>query len=387
MADLKSQIKVVATENLSATQSQGRVLAQDVVAFRDSPAIDVSAMDGYAIRIDDLDGNVFPICGTATAGSSPIDLADRSAVRVFTGGPVPAQSQCVVRREDCSESESYVSIDLSKESLSPGMNIRRRGENARAGDTLVPSGSVLSPCKFAGAITFSEAADFQVYRKVRIGIINTGDELIEIGQPLKPWQIRDSNGPFLEAMLAGHRWVLCHRLKVKDHPDATLEAVVQCLEQCDAILLTGGVSMGDTDYVPDAIRHAGCRVVFHRIPIRPGRPMLGAVGPQGQLVLGLPGNPVSVAVTFRRYGLELLKHMAGVSQAEAPPVLPLDGGDSKSLDLIWFRLVKQTAQGQLALVATQGSGDVASLAESDGFVEVSPNARSVGSWPFYAWQS
>ncbi len=385
MADLQSRLKVVSTESVAMGESIGRVLAQHIHAFRDNPAIDVSAMDGYAIRLDDHDGRAFPVCGTATAGSAQNHLADRSAVRVFTGGPVPTQAQCVVRREDCNESETYVSICVPKESLVPGQNIRRRGENARAGDTMIAAGSLLTPCRFAGAVTFSDQSSQTIFRKVRIGIINTGDELIEFGQPIEPWQIRDSNGPFLESILARLPWVEATRTKVVDDQDATRQAIRHYLESCDVLLMTGGVSMGDTDYVPDAIKSAGCQVVFHRIPIRPGRPMLGAVGPRGQLVLGLPGNPLSVAVTFRRFGWELLRSVAGLTQPEHPPALHLDCDDTKTLDLIWFRLVCLKPDGRLSLVPSQGSGDIASLIQSDGFVEIPVNAQSAGCRPFYAW--
>ncbi len=385
LADLQSRLKVVSTESVPMLGSIGRVLAQDIHVFRDSPAIDVSAMDGYAIRLDDYDGRAFPVCGTATAGSAPMHLAPRSAVRVFTGGPVPTQAQCVVRREDCNESETYVSICVPKESLVPGQNIRRRGENARAGETVIAAGSLLTPCRFAGAVTFSDQASLTLFRKVRVGIINTGDELIEFGQPIEPWQIRDSNGPFLESMLARLPWVEATRTKVMDDQDATAQAIRYGLERCDVLLMTGGVSMGDTDYVPEAIKSAGCQVVFHRIPIRPGRPMLGAVGPAGQLVLGLPGNPLSVAVTFRRFGLEMIRNVAGFAQCEHPPVLQLDCDDTKTLDLIWFRLVCLKPDGRLSLVPSQGSGDIASLIQSDGFVEIPLNEQTAGCRPFYAW--
>jgi molybdopterin molybdotransferase len=385
MADLKSQLRRVQSGVLPLEQAAGRVLAQDLLAFRDSPAIDVSAMDGYAFRRDEFDGSVFRICGTATAGSAPIPLSERSSVRVFTGGPVPDQADCVVRREDCNESESFVSVCLPKESIPSGLNIRRQGENARQGDLIVSQGTLLTPCNFAGAVTFSDRSLIQVYQKVRIGIVNTGDELFDIGRPIEPWQIRDSNGPFLEAMLSRHAWSEVDRMRVADQQEATNIAIQEQLERCDVLLLTGGVSMGDTDFVPDAIRNANCKIVFHRIPIRPGKPMLGAVGPNGQLVLGLPGNPLSVAVTFRRFGLELIQAIAGFSSVELPPRLPLECDSSKTLDLTWFRLVKLHDNGVLTLVPTQGSGDIASLARSDGFVEIPPNRSSAGTWPFYAW--
>lgn len=385
MDQLKSHLQVVGVEQLAAIQSSGRVVAQNVRAFRDSPATDVSAMDGYAVRWADIDGNPLPVFATITAGSAPQQLAPKSAVRVFTGGPVPSQADCVIRREDCSESAAQVIFQVPKESISQGLNIRRKGENAQRGDSVIPSGSLLTASRFAGAMTFLEENTIEVLKKVRVHIINTGDELIEFGQKIEPWQIRDSNGPFLESMLANQEWLQTQRSKVSDQRAETERAIHDSLAQCDVVLLTGGVSMGDTDYVPDSIRSVGGQVVFHRIPIRPGRPMLGAYGPKGQLILGLPGNPLSVAVTFRRYAMELIRYTGGFSRPAPVPLMPLESSDAKTIDLTWFRLVSLSQEGRLSLVTSQGSGDIASLIQSDGFVEIPPNNQAAGMRKFYAW--
>ena len=385
MDELKYCLRVVGTESIAATESFGRVTAQTINAFRDSPSTDVSAVDGYAIRISDMDGNALPVTNTATAGSAPLQLDTKSAIRVFTGGPVPPQAECVVRREDCQESTSYVKIIAPKQSIALGQNIRRQGENVRAGVNVIQSGSLLSACPFAGAMTFLSTTAIEVFKKVRIGIINTGDELIEFGQPIESWQIRDSNGPFLESSLAVHPWVHTERSTVSDHRDRTEHAIRNKLSQCDVLLLTGGVSMGDTDYVPDSIRSVGGQVVFHRISIRPGRPLLGAYGPEGQLILGLPGNPLSVAVTFRRYAMEMIRHVAGFARSEPVPLMQLESSDTKTSDLTWFRLVSLRDDGRLSLVSSQGSGDIASLIQSDGFVEIPPNSQASGTRSFYAW--
>jgi len=234
-------------------------------------------------------------------------------------------------------------------------------------------------------MTFQSDPTVDVFKKVRVAIINTGDELIEFGQHIEPWQIRDSNGPFLESSLASHPWVQTERSKVPDQRDKTEQAIRGRLDQCDVLLLTGGVSMGDTDYVPDSIRAVGGQVVFHRIPIRPGRPMLGAYGPKGQLILGLPGNPLSVAVTFRRYAMDLIRYVAGFSSEEPVPSLQVESDESKTIDLTWFRLVSFTEAGRLKLVSSQGSGDIASLIKSDGFVEIPPNSQTAGNRNFYVW--
>ncbi len=385
MDQLKHSLRIVGTEFLPATESSCRVTAQNILAFRDSPSTDVSAMDGYAVRWSDINGQTLPVIGTTTAGSTPLQLAPSSAIRVFTGGPIPTQAECVVRREDCQESTSQVTILVPKELIALGLNIRRRGENARAGDIVIQRGELLSACRFAGAMTFHSDATIEVFQKVRIGIINTGDELMEFGQPMETWQIRDSNGPYLESSLANQPWMQTRRSKVSDHRDKTEHAIRDMLGQCDVLLLTGGVSMGDTDFVPDSVRSTGGQVVFHRIPIRPGRPILGAYGPEGQLILGLPGNPQSVAITLRRYAMELIRHVAGFVRSEHVPWIQLEANDTKTLDLTWFRLVSYQADGRLSLVTSQGSGDIASLIHSDGFVEIPPNSQAAGTRKFYAW--
>jgi len=385
MDRLKGYLRMVGKELVNSNDSSGRVLAQDIQAFRDSPSTDVSAMDGYAVQLRDVDGRALPVTGISTAGSSPLRLESNSAIRVFTGGPVPEQADCVVRREDCVESATEVSIQVPNGSIPNGLNIRKQGENARKGDIVIQKGVLLSACQYAGALTFQAEPQLEVFQKVRVCIVNTGDELIEFGKPIESWQIRDSNGPFLETSLAKHPWIATERFKVSDHREKTEQVIRDALERCDVLLLTGGVSMGDTDYVPDSIRSSGGQVVFHKIPIRPGRPMLGAYGPQGQLILGLPGNPLSVAVTFRRYAMELIRQVAGFVKSEFIPSMILETNDTKAINLTWFRLVSYNDNGQLQLVTSLGSGDIASLIRSDGFMEIPPNCIAAGTRKFYAW--
>jgi len=223
---------------------------------------------------------------------------------------------------------------------------------------------------------------------VRIAILNTGDELVDPGTVLQDWQIRDSNGPLLAAMLSGNFWAQARRSRVPDDPAKIRIALSQALDESDAVILTGGVSMGDTDHVPQAVVDCGGEILFHRIAIRPGKPLLGGVGPRGQLVMGLPGNPVSVAVTFRRYALGLLQTLAGLrGTRETALSVSVDSDDSKTLPLLWFRLVKLADQGIASILPSQGSGDLVSLAKSDGFIEVPPGAKSKGAFPFFPWSS
>ncbi|MDX1926888.1 MAG: molybdopterin molybdotransferase MoeA [Pirellulaceae bacterium] len=387
---LAERLRVVAAESCHACEASGRVLSTPLCADRDSPAIDVSAMDGYAIRLSDLkaaelQAAELPVAAVAAAGSEPQSLGPGAAVQIFTGAAVPPESDCIIRREDTVESPGRVKIAVSVESLSKGLNIRRRGENTKAGDVVLPLGAVLNAPAMGAVATFAHT-QLSVYRRVRVVVLNTGDELAGIGEEVQPWQIRDSNGPLLESWLRQYPWIefIC-RKHVGDRLALVQSAIEQHLADADAILLTGGVSMGDTDYVPEAIANLGGEVAFHRLPIRPGRPVLGAsLG--GKLLLGLPGNPVSVAVTSRVIGFPLLRKLAGIVPTEEPlGRCELTDADNKTLSLVWYRLVKIDQDAKVRLVGSQGSGDLVSLSLSDGFVELPMGASGNGPWRVRWW--
>ena len=383
---LRHRVRVVPSRLTSINECSGRVLAQTIVSFRDSPAIDVSAMDGYAIRMQDASMGRIPVKGIASAGAAPLVCPLGHAVRIFTGGAVPTGADCVVPREQCLEETDYVQVNVPIESVRVGQHIRKQGENAPQGTVILEAGKLLQGPAISSLVSLSQEDQIAAFDPVRVSILNTGDELVEPGQEIQDWQIRDSNGPLLSSMLANYAWARAWRTKVPDDPAQIRDALTRAFITSDAVILTGGVSMGDTDHVPKAIVDCGGEVIFHRIPIRPGKPLLGAVGPQGQLVMGLPGNPVSVAVTFRRYALALLRHVAGLRpNAEATLRIPVLCDDSKKLDLLWFRLVKLDGAGTATVLPSQGSGDVISLSHSDGFVEIPPGTDSKGTFPFYSW--
>jgi molybdopterin molybdotransferase len=231
---------------------------------------------------------------------------------------------------------------------------------------------------------------------VRVTIITTGDELVTTDRTPDPWQIRDSNGSVLASLLGARAWIeVVAHLHAKDDADALAATLAKALDSADAVILTGGVSMGHHDHVPQVIERLGADTVFHRLPQRPGRPMLAAVLPRAgtrapRLILGLPGNPVSVMVTARRLGIPMLGQLAGLPQgAFTAPRLHIDGDDGAQLGMWWFRLVSErvTANGErrLQLLPTKSSGDIAAAAMSTGFVEVPPNQSAAGANAFYPW--
>lgn len=385
IARLAALLPVVESELVPIAEAAGRVLARPLVADRDSPPLDVSAMDGYALRLVDLQVNsTLPISETAMAGRALSQLAPASAIKIFTGAPVPTGADCVVRREDTTEQPQQVTIHTAASDLRQGQNIRRRGENIGLSQAVLAAGCSLGSAEMAAVASFG-GAELAVRRRIRVAVLNTGDELLAPGSPVEPWQIRDSNGPTLEAWLRQLPWVeLVAIRRVKDDFDMIRGAIAEQVVACEAVILTGGVSMGDTDHVPGAIAALGGQLAFHRLPIRPGKPVLGGCL-DGTLLLGLPGNPVSVAVTSRVFGQPLLSRIAGLTRPSFRPWVAVTEPDTKQLSLVWYRLVECDADGVLRLTDSQGSGDVVSLARSVGFVTLPPNASGVGPWPLTVW--
>jgi molybdopterin molybdotransferase len=212
----------------------------------------------------------------------------------------------------------------------------------------------------------------------------TGDEVLGAAEAVADWQLRDSNGPALRAMLGAKAWVeLLPARRCPDEPALLRELVGLMLASADLLLLTGGVSMGDRDFVPGVLRDAGAEVLFHKVPQRPGKPVLGAIGPEGQAILGLPGNPLSVMVTARRMASPIARRLAG-SVAFPPPIRVEVNDDGKRIELWWHRLVRLVDASRAELVESRGSGDIPSAARSHGFVEIPPGEGG-GSRDFYPW--
>jgi molybdopterin molybdotransferase len=384
---LASRLRPVAAERVPLSHAHGRVLAEVVLSDRPSPAADVSAMDGYALRLADTSLGTIPVRDEVRIGTEPRPLAQGTATRIVTGAAVPPGAEAVIRREDVREQPDHIALDPGAAShLKPGASIRRRGENLPAGEPVLTAGIDLT-APVAAALACFGAHKPLVYRKVRVGILVTGDELVADDETPTDYQLRDSNGPTLRALLSGLPWIeIIAVARCKDDPHALYDAVHTLLGSCDALLLSGGVSMGDRDFVPATLDRVNAQTIFHKVPQRPGRPVLGALSPSGSPILALPGNPVSVMVTARRMAVPILAVRAGLLREPDPPMpVRIVTPDSRILDLWWQRPARVVASGQVELLPTTGSGDIPAAARSDGFVEVPPQASGPGPWPFYSW--
>lgn len=384
-------------ENIALAHARGRILAESICADRDSPPFNTSAMDGYAIRTCDLatasGGSLtLEVTGEVRIGEAPGAMPMGRAVRIVTGAAIPSECDAVIKREDLVEHSvagavRTITIEQKpQQKVRAGDNIRRQGENARAGDVVVAQGTRLTAAAI-GALSTVGCAHPWVFARMRVAIITTGDEVVAPGETPAPFQIRNSNGPALAALLGGHAWIEATvGTHVRDGGDALALALRTALTSADAIIITGGISMGHRDGVREAVDGLGAEVLFHGLPQRPGKPMLGGlVG--GIPIFALPGNPLSALVTCTRVAVPVLAACAGMAAAVPIAHMALANPSDKRLELWWHRLVRVNAQGMAELVDGRGSGDMMASGTSDGFIEVPPNAPESGRFAFYPWST
>ena len=285
----------------------GWVLAEDLTTSHNLPPFDNSSMDGFAIRAADLGDSpaVLQVQGDIAAGMLSVPtLRAGWALRIMTGAPVPDGADTVVPVEDTEAREDGVAF---LEVAEIGQNIRRAGEEVRSGTIVVPKGTCLRPAEIGMAATVGRAEVFAQPRP-RVAILSTGDELVEPPTPLKHGQIYNSNAYALAAQVEEAGGIVTHRLHARDTPEALRAAFDSCAG-ADVLITSGGVSVGDFDYVKAVFAERGT-VDFWRVAIRPGKPL--AFGQWGQTIFfGLPGNPVSSMVTFELFVRPALRKLAG----------------------------------------------------------------------------
>ncbi|MGP1346122.1 MAG: molybdopterin molybdotransferase MoeA [Phycisphaerales bacterium] len=383
---LLARIRPVVAESIEWSDAPGRALAQPIVLDRPSPACDVSAMDGYALSFTESHERPLRVVAESMPGSPAPPMPDDpdAVVRIFTGAMVPAGARAVIQRERVNESATTIRLH-DDGALSEGMNIRRCAENANAGQTIATPGEIVTPGVLA-SIAGCGIARVRTHRPLSVGVLVTGDEVLPVEAIPEPWQLRDGNGPAVRAMLQPVPWIgrIIAR-NSKDERSALREAAAELLEQSDALILTGGVSAGDHDHVPEVLGELGVVRIFHKLMIRPGKPVFGGVDASGRPVLGLPGNPVSVMTTARLLALPSLAARVGIVRRAHPPLVHARGSKAAPAHLWWYPLVRIDSPGEATLVPSRGSGDWVAAASADGFIEVPPGEPATGLRPFYAW--
>lgn len=370
----------------------GAVLAQSVRSERDQPPFDRVTMDGVAFASSAWrEGRRrFQIAGSQAAGHPPLELADPAAcIEAMTGAILPQGCDCVVPVERLRVEDGCAVID-DDVPVEPFLNVHTRGLDAREGDMLLKRGTRLGPPELA-VLASAGLPRADVRSEPRIIVVTTGDELVAPDEPIAAWQVRRSNSYALRGALSLRGF---QRLAEDHLPDDHAVLATRLgvhLATHDMIVLTGGVSMGRHDHVPSVLRQLGVKEVFHKVAQRPGKPIWFGIGPAGQTVFGLPGNPVSALVCLLRYVVPALDAMLGAPARPAERV-PLGAAFKVRPSLAFFLPVQVEQSATLGLVAmprpTRGSGDFISLLGTDGFVELPPGPRDYAAGelaPLYRW--
>jgi len=367
----------------------GCILRQEVRAERDQPPFDRVAMDGIAVS-STSSAREFRIAGTQAAGAPPLSL-DRTTdcIEVMTGAMLPTGCDCVVPVERLAVQNGIARL-ADDFVPSPWLNIHRCGVDIKRGAMTLQVGVELGAPEVA-VLASAGLAHVQVTRAPRIVVISTGDELIEPGQPIEAWQIRRSNVYGVAAGLRRHGFMRVADDHLPDDAEKLRARLGQHLENADVLVMSGGVSMGKFDFVPQVLQELGVRQVFHKIAQRPGKPMWFGVRPSrdgaDKAVYALPGNPVSTLACLARYVLPALKLSQGLEQPTHATVQLT--AECKTLPSLTTLLpVKLSANATAQPQPTQGSGDFTSLIGAHGCVELPPGNAPVPAGAvvkFFAW--
>ena len=363
---------LTAIEQLPIRSALGRILAADVASSINVPGHDNSAMDGYAVRHADLlpDADVtLSLAGTSYAGKPYAGaVTPGQAVRIFTGAVIPTGCDTVVMQERASVVDGKVKLGAG---VKPGQNTRKAGEDIKAGAGVLRRGQPLHPAEI-GLLASLNIGEVRVYRRLRVAFFSTGDELVSIGGTLGPGQIYDSNRYTMHGMLTRLGCEVLDMGVIRDTPEAVEAAFVEAAAAADVVMTSGGVSVGDADYVKQMLDRLG-DVLFWKIAMKPGRPL--AYGKIGNAhFFGLPGNPVAVMVTFYQFVREALLTLAG--QAEVKPVptfkARLTSPIRKAPGRTEFQrgILSPGADGQwqVRMTGDQGSGILSSMSQANCFV-------------------
>lgn len=351
----------------------GRVAAQDQVAPGDVPPADNSAMDGFAFSHAALTGNVLKVTGILPAGESrDIPVPAGEAIRIMTGAPVPPGCDTVVPVEDVAEEGDTIRLAAP---VKAGSHVRKRGEDIRAGEVVIPAETLLRPQEIGMLAAMGKMA-VPVFRAARVAILSTGDELLEPGMSPAPGKIVNSNSYSLATQVldAGAEPVMLGI--APDERSATLEKIKLGL-QADFLVTTGGVSVGDRDYVKDAIEDLGGEILFWKVNMKPGKPVAFAVV-GGKPVFALPGNPVAAMVAFEQFVRPALLKAMGHRRILRPVVKAtlLEGVENRGKRPHLVRGLVELRNGRYWVRTTgnQSSGRLASLTGGNGLIVLAPDA-------------
>jgi molybdopterin molybdotransferase len=377
---INSRLTSLPVESLPLRQCVGGTLREDIHAERDHPPFDRVCMDGIAVDSEALrrGSRRFHIQATQAAGFPALTLADsENAIEVMTGAIMPLATDCVIPVEQYHVADGVVTL-TSTVVETPYHNVHRRGADSRSGALLMTTGTLLGAPEIAVAAS-AGMARVRVSSQPAIMIVSTGDELIEPGEPIEEHQVRRSNAYAAAATLRARGFGRVANDHARDDEGMLRERLTLHLTTHEVVILSGGVSMGKYDLVPKVLMQLGVQEVFHKVAQRPGKPMWFGIGPRGQAVFGLPGNPVSTLVCLLRYVIPAIAAMMGTRRVPQER-LGLASPVTFELPLAYFLPVSVEYDDWGRPWAnprpTNGSGDFLSLAGTDGFVELPPGPNT-----------
>ena len=373
-------VPISGREFLPVRSALGRILAADIIAPHDVPAHDNSAMDGYAVRFDSLataGETRLTVVGTAFAGGAfSGQVGKGQAVRIMTGAVLPAGADTVVVQEVTRVEAGAVFVPGG---LRQGQNTRRAGEDLARGAVALPAGKRIGPAEL-GLIASLGVAEVEVKRRLRVAFFSTGDELASVGKPLAPGEVYDSNRYTLHGLLTRLGADIIDMGVVPDQPKVLEATLAEAAQVADAIITTGGVSVGEADFVREILEKLG-EVKFWKLNIKPGRPM--AFGKVGKAWLfGLPGNPVAVMVSYTQFALDALHRLSGLDPLPLRPLLTVAAGNAIKKqpgrrEFLRGQVVAVDGQWQVKIIGNQGSGVLRSMSEANCFVVLPEDCTGV----------
>lgn len=369
---LRCRIKIK-TVSVPILESLGSVLAENVTSKDDIPIYDNSAMDGYSVRVEDIKGagknnpvRLMLSGSDLPAGRLPTEkLKSGYCMSIMTGAPIPAGSNTVVMKEDTKKDGKNI---LFFKQYTKGENIRGRGEDIKKGDKVLKKGIRISPAD-VGVMASLGKSKVIVGKSPLVGIISTGDELLRIDEELKAGRVRDSNSYALSAQLTEIGVNFIRYGITGDKKEVLTRMIRKALEECDVLLISGGVSVGDYDFVKEILSDIGAKTVFWRVNQKPGKPLVFSTY-HDKFIFGLPGNPVSVMICFEMYVRPLVMRMMGNTDLFRPTVIAKASHDFKKArgrtNFARVILIKKGSKYFFKSTGMQGSGILTSMAKADG---------------------
>ena len=346
----------------------GRVLSEPIVADRDLPPFDRAQMDGYALRASEV-GQVetWPVAHTISAGiSAKVAVPPGKCVAIATGAPLPTDVDTVIQHEMSDRNDP---VRFTIDSIEPGHAVHRRGVDAKQGDVLVEEHTLLGP-QHIGIAAIVGKSQLLVTRQPRTIVLTSGDEVLPIEQPLTDYQIRNSNGPMVSELLRRIGADAIEHRHVLDDRDATIESVGDALGRCDLLITVGGISAGDRDYFPVAFEQHRISASLQRAAIQPGRPIFVGRAPNGAIVVGLPGNPVSVLSCTCLFVWPIVRILLGLGASLPWQVVQLAEPINANANRRAFRPTVLLDDGRVKVPSWAGSGDLAHTATTHGLIEL-----------------